>query len=63
MNYVQPQVQFEEVQVNEFISWSVVALAAIIAIGGYAAYCTSQGGSFHAAIDIDDKTVEIGCKM
>lgn len=48
---------------NEFISWSVVALAAIIAIGGYAAYSTSQGGGFHAAIDIDDKIVEIGCKV
>lgn len=64
MNYVRPQVQFnEKVQVNEAISWSVVALAAIIAIGGYAAYCTSKGGSFHASISIDEKTVRVGCEM
>ncbi|GGA37206.1 hypothetical protein GCM10007416_07650 [Kroppenstedtia guangzhouensis] len=64
MNYVQPQVRFnKEVQVNEAIDWTVVAIAAIIAIGGYAAYCASKGGDFYSKIDIDDKTVEVGCKM
>lgn len=64
MNYVQPQVRFnEEVQVNEGIEWTVVAITAIIAIGGYAAYCTYRGGSFVAAYNHSEGYVYVGCQF
>ncbi|MCA0971341.1 hypothetical protein LCM20_12105 [Halobacillus litoralis] len=62
MNYVKPSVEIQEAQtVNEAITWTVVALSAIIAAGGYAAWCTYNGADFVGAVDIDDKSVQIGC--
>ena len=62
MNYVKPSVEIQETHtVNEAITWTIVALAAIVAAGGYAAWCTYNGADFVGSYDIDDQTVNIGC--
>ncbi|MTH54644.1 hypothetical protein GKZ89_14665 [Bacillus mangrovi] len=62
MNYVKPAVSINaEHTVNEAITWTVVALAAVIAAGGYAAWCTANGANFQGSYNVDDKSVAIGC--
>ncbi|MCS1350024.1 hypothetical protein [Mechercharimyces sp. CAU 1602] len=64
MNYVKPQVQFEnEVSATDAVEWTVVAIIAIIAMGGAAAYCTYKGGSFAGGFDWSKFTMNIGCDL
>ncbi|TDL32811.1 hypothetical protein E2R51_09070 [Jeotgalibacillus sp. S-D1] len=62
MEYVKPVVNVEEMTtVNEAITWTIVALAAIVAAGGYAAWCTANGANFAGSYDQGNGQVSIGC--
>ncbi|MBD1371436.1 hypothetical protein IC620_03585 [Hazenella sp. IB182357] len=62
MNYVKPEVVMnQELSINEAIEWAIVAIVAIVAVGGVAAYCISKGGSFEGGFDWDDQSMLLGC--
>ncbi|WLR43029.1 hypothetical protein LC087_02070 [Bacillus carboniphilus] len=64
MNYVKPTVELNnEMTSNEAIEWAIVAIVAIVVVGGYAAYCTATGANFDSAFNFSDQEVSIGCSQ